>query len=156
MTAIDMGIIGFLLYQCFQGLKRGLIRVIFDLSAIFIGIHFGIRYYTPIAHKITEYGVTYSFSKGLSFIAIWLTIVAFVSLVSRGVDQIIQPSFVGTVNRIGGALFGLAKGLVLVMPLILLLILFQRGYWEQSVVVKPIRTMYHYYLMQPQPPKPNG
>ena len=139
MTLFDICILCFLLYQVFKGLKRGLIRIIFDITALFSGIHFGIKYYEPLSIKlISIISISTLQAKFISFICIWIGIFMLVSTISKWADKLIKPSFMSSFNRLGGAVFGLTKGVVLLFPIIMIMVFLNTQAIQTSKVVRPV------------------
>jgi uncharacterized membrane protein required for colicin V production len=122
MSILDISIISFLIYQTAIGVKRGMIRIVFDVIAIIAGIYYGAYYYPIVAAKLGEFiNLTPATAKAIGFVCVWILIYLGVMVISSITNFLIRPSFFGTFNRLGGAVCGFVKGSVLLFPFMLIM-----------------------------------
>ena len=111
----DVVILTLLAFTTFQGLRRGLIRSIFDIVAFFCAIALAMTWQGELARFLTE---TFHWGEPLphvlSFFAVWIATYLVINLIGGGLHRLIRSSIFGPLNFLSGGLIGLIKGTLLV------------------------------------------
>ncbi len=143
---LDWLIIAIIAFSTFHGLRSGLLTGVAKLAGIFIGLWVAFAYYQPLAHyfsthweieeKIANQFNTFneymagSLASGvldaLSFLALLLATAWVVGMAGGILTRIADLSFLGPLNHLGGLFFGAARGLIIVLIVLTLLLPFQR------------------------------
>jgi membrane protein required for colicin V production len=79
----------------------------------------------------------------ISFVAIFLATLIVMSMVTMLASALIRTVGLGSIDRLLGALFGFARGLLVVLLLVLsagLTSLPQESFWRQALLSKPLET----------------
>jgi membrane protein required for colicin V production len=110
---IDLLLAGVLLTGLVRGLLHGFVYEIAHLGAYFLGWYAGFKLADSLAPKIgklleADPMIVHHVSFFLVFIAVWIGVV----LMGRLFEGLVSVAFLGIFNKVAGALFGLAKYLV--------------------------------------------
>ena len=129
MNYIDIVILIPVLWLAFKGLKKGLVKEIASLLALILGIW--------LASTFSHYLVTVLEDKTaldqnyiplIAFGIVFVLVVILVHLISNGLDKLVNAIALKAINKLGGAVFGTAKALLIVAAVLFLL--------NQFIVVK--------------------
>lgn len=124
INTLDLIIISGITISVIYSLIRGLIKEIFSLLSIIIGIFIATRYYTVSAKLFNGLLDNQNWANVAGFV-LTLVLVSFcVSLVGMMIQKLIKEINLGIIDRIGGAIFGLLKGIIISFFIIMLLIAF--------------------------------
>lgn len=134
---VDILILVVIAYNLFMGLRRGFIRSIVDLTGLYMASILGVQYGQSAVFFLHDLsGVMLPYPRIMGFLLIWVAV--FLSMVGIGLllDKLFSVSFLGPINLLGGGLFGGAKGLVFVLPIILPILFFRPTWLDSSVLVQ--------------------
>jgi membrane protein required for colicin V production len=123
---IDLIIIGVVLILLFFGIYKGFFREIFEIVSLVGGIYLGFNLMDLLLSAIR---MLWPNGPGwllpaLSFVLIFVTVVMLSRLLANALTKLFSWAMLGWLNRLGGALVGAAKGLLLASLLLLALRLF--------------------------------
>lgn len=152
---IDYVILGILFASILAGLLRGLIKEIFSLLTWIAAFVISSMYTTKVASTFSHHASpeqTVDAAKqsislialGVSFIGIFIAVLLAGSLISYIITRAVEGPGISFVNRFLGALFGLGRGVLLIlfiMFLVELTPLENQNEWKQSQFVdyfKPV------------------
>lgn len=112
MGWVDIGIVALLLGCAVFGYKRGLVNQIVELAGLVTGVLLAL-YLTGglvanYAKPLAEYRVTYP----IVFLAIVGVVLLVSQVVGRIASEVMQVTFFGWLDQAGGAVAGLAKGML--------------------------------------------
>lgn len=118
MSAVDIVIIGILLWGAFRGWKAGFIKELLSTGGLIGGLiiaaiiyHLFGEYLTPLLGS----GSQMSFiSSVLVFIAIWIIVPILFSVIASLLTKIAKTLFLGPINKVGGLIVGTVKYYVLI------------------------------------------
>ena len=134
MNFADVVIILILLGSVAAGWRRGLIRSVGNLLADLLALFIAWRIYEPVAGWIE--GILHWSSNichVLSFILVFSVVSALLLLLVYAIDRVFNwiaiIPFLKAINRAGGAIFGLARGGLLVSIWLYVLTLFPLWHW---------------------------
>lgn len=124
MNYLDIALLLPVAYGLVQGLRHGIVKEVATLVAIIAGIYLA-RYWSPVlAHHIVEWtGWTPGISATIAFVLIFIIIALAVHLLASVVGRLLKAIMLGGVNRLFGALFGIAKW-ALILSVVLNLLAF--------------------------------
>ncbi|HLF09521.1 MAG TPA: CvpA family protein [Dehalococcoidia bacterium] len=123
MTWPDIAILVVLGWFVVTSMLAGLLREVLSLIGLIVGVVLGGRYYAAIAE---QWGLFERFGDVLggitAFAGIFLAITVAAHVVAAVLQRIVGLLFLGWLDKLGGAAFGLAKGILIVeIALVLLL-----------------------------------
>ncbi len=118
---IDIIILIVLAVFFITGVKRGLIKQALDILGIILAF-LGAFY---LAHYVAEYleesiDLQYNISLILSAVAIFIAILLFFRVMGVCLKKLAEIALLGSLDRVGGGLFGLFKGVLLVSLLLII------------------------------------
>jgi len=125
LNYVDLILAIIMAFSLFQGIRRGLIRTIFDVIGMIVSITIAIKYYGFAAEFITKYIKIDPFVLNIiCFILIWILLFITIDFIGAFINRTFGHSFFGPINMFGGALFGFLKGLAIVLIAVQTIILF--------------------------------
>lgn len=106
----------------FLGFKRGIIAELLTLIGLFTAIFVSIFWYHDLGIILTrQFKWNESLSNIISFIIIFLIVVLGFRILETVLNKIVALLLLGWINNLGGILFGLIRGAVIVSLLLFLL-----------------------------------
>lgn len=122
ITVIDILISLILLYFIFEGYKKGFVKQTATILGILISLYLAITNYAEFQYFLEPYlNVSDTFLQFISFAVIFIGVNIVIQILSNVFEKMTDNPFIQPVNQVGGALFGLIKGGVLVYFLVLIL-----------------------------------
>jgi membrane protein required for colicin V production len=123
MEILRIAVIAILAWFVISGIRRGLIRQMLEIVGIVVA--FLASFY--FAHALAEWieartSADYRVSLAMAALAIFIGIIIGVHFVGLGMKKLFGLTIMGLFDRVGGGMFGLLKG-VLVVSLVLALIM---------------------------------
>ncbi|MFC2018714.1 CvpA family protein [Chloroflexota bacterium] len=104
MNYLDIGLLVMLAVALFTGLRRGLIKGVFSLGGVILGIVLASRFYTAFSDSTVGQIIT--------FVAIFVVVAWVASLIGSMVRKVAKMVMLGWVDNILGAVLGLAIGVI--------------------------------------------
>lgn len=117
MTLLDIIILGIIVVFVIAGAKRGLVWELFTLAGIGLGLWIPYTFRAPIADFISRYtdpGQTRIVVTVVAFLVIFSLIYIIFSHIGYFLHKLLEKILLGWLDRLLGALLGLAKGMLLV------------------------------------------
>ncbi len=124
MNALDIFIISGIALSIIYSFFRGIIKEVFSVLAIVIGLVVAARTYPLLVRPINELVHNSRLAGILGFLAIFFLLSFSISLIGKNVRKLLKIMFLGWIDRLGGAIFGLVKGIVVACVIIMLLVAF--------------------------------
>lgn len=122
MNYLDIIIGIILILFAIGGLKNGIIREAFSLVAFVGGIYGAIKLSNYVGNWLSELiNVSQEWMSVISFIIVFIALALLINWLGGLLSDLIASLSLGFVDKIGGFVFGVAKGFLLVGVLILLL-----------------------------------
>lgn len=132
MNAIDIVIIIPILWGAYKGFTKGLIVEVAQIAALLLGIYGALQLSGSTEKLLTDkFGMTSQYTPVISFGIIFLLIVIAVFLIARLLGKLTEKVALGVVNKILGAVFGIAK---FTLILSVVFILFNKADEKASLV----------------------
>jgi membrane protein required for colicin V production len=114
MNWLDIVIIIILAIQTFAGFSQGFIKALGGLIGLIVGIVLAGRYYETLANSLFSFIDNQDGANIAAFIVILVVVWAIFSIVAGLLTKLVSVVFLGGVNRIAGAVFGLLMGALFV------------------------------------------
>ncbi len=139
MAAFDLAVAAILALSVLFAVLRGFVRSAISLGAWVIALVLALRLGSVVAEAFTAMQLPAPAPQVLGFALVFLAVVIGGALVGTVLAKLLQAVGLGAVDRMLGALFGLARGLLLVLAGVLLagLTAIPRQDWWQNSILAP-------------------
>lgn len=124
MNPFDILIITILAYGLIRGIFRGLIREISSIVGVLGGFYAAYSYYPHVADLISAWISNPAYLNILSYLVLFSGVVIVVSIIAVVIKYLLNIAYLGWVDRICGALFGMLKGGLVICVLFIALTAF--------------------------------
>ena len=124
MNPLDMVIIVILGYCLIRGIFRGLVREISSIIGVLAGFYAAYSYYPLLAKPLARWISNTPYLNILSFMIIFCIIFILISILGIIIKYLLNIAFLGWVDRICGAGFGIIKGILIVSVVLISLTAF--------------------------------
>jgi len=124
MNPFDILIIVVLGYSLVRGLFRGLVKEVSSLIGVLGGFYAAYTYYKVLAGWLAGLIHDISYLNILSFLIIFCGVLIVVGVLGVVIKYLLNIAFLGWVDRIGGVVFGVLKGILIVSILFITLTAF--------------------------------
>lgn len=124
MHAFDILIVTILVYGLIRGVFRGLVREISSIIGVLGGFYAATTYYPYVAKSISMWIANPAYLNIFSYMAIFSVVVMIVAILAVVIKYLLNIAYLGWVDRICGALFGMLKGLLVCCVLFIVLTAF--------------------------------
>jgi len=142
LSFIDIGILAILGFFLLKGVIRGLLKEVCSLLGLVLGGVFAFTFHLALAQTLQNtFDLPVQLCVWGSFLAIFLLVVLIFGVVGFVLHRFVKLVFLGGINRLAGALFGLVQGVVLLSMIVLAL--------NSSVMPKPARGLMHNSQLAP-------
>lgn len=154
---VDYTVVGLFIASILAGLMRGAIKEVLSVVSWIVAFIVASLFASPIAQSFTSSGnvqsaveatsktiginatqpISYA-AVGLSFVCLFILTMIVGSIVSYLVSGAVEATGVSVINRLGGALFGLARGFLVTLLIIFLVQLTPiraEAWWTSSLFV---------------------
>ncbi len=143
MTIFDFVVLIIFVVSVLLSIVRGIVRESLSLAgwvvAYMVAKIFAKDFMSVLPLSITDE----SLRMVISFAAIFLAVLIVMSMLTMLASALIRTVGLGSVDRLLGALFGFARGLLVVLLLVLsagLTTLPQEPFWQKALLSKPLET----------------
>ena len=124
MNPFDILIIVILGYSLVRGLFRGLVKELSSIIGVLGGFYAAYTYYKVLAGLLAGFINDTSYLNILSFLAIFCGVLIVIGVLGVIIKYLLNIAFLGWVDRIGGVVFGVLKGVLIVSILFITLTAF--------------------------------
>ena len=122
MNYLDIAIAIILLLFGLKGLRKGLIIEVVTLLAFVVGIYGAMHFSDFTAAHLVEYiEVNPKYLNTIAFVLTFILLVVVVNLIGRAVSKLVKALNLGFLDKLGGFVFGAAKGVLLCSVLLMVL-----------------------------------
>lgn len=122
MNYLDIIIGIILIIFALSGLKNGIIREAFSLLAFVVGIYGAMKLSDYVGKWLGEIiNVSQDWMSVISFIVVFIALALLINWLGRLLANLVESISLGFIDKIGGFLFGIAQGFLIIGVLILLL-----------------------------------
>lgn len=144
MSTLDWILIGLLVISVAVGLWRGLVFEVLSIVGWFVA-YFAAPYVSPItAQWLPEQKLTPATLQVLAFVIAFLMVLLIWSLGAKLIRSLIHATPLSIVDRVGGAGFGVLRGVLFALLLVLVLGLTpvrETAPWQDSVLAPPLLAL---------------
>jgi membrane protein required for colicin V production len=110
MPVFDISIAIALLVAFIAGVRKGIIRQLFGLAALLLGVYGAFRFSDMAGHYLSGwFKISAHFAQGISFVVIFMLILFLVILIGRMAAKLISLATLGSVDKILGGVFSVLK-----------------------------------------------
>jgi membrane protein required for colicin V production len=124
MNPFDILIIIILGYSLVRGLFRGLVKELSSIIGVLGGFYAAYTYYQVVAGLLSRLIHDISYLNILSFLIIFCGVLIIVGVLGVIIKYVLNIAFLGWIDRIGGVIFGVLKGILIVSILFITLTAF--------------------------------
>jgi uncharacterized membrane protein required for colicin V production len=121
MNPIDIAVGALCALFAVFGILRGLVRQVISVAGLVAGHLAGVRYYEA---AVSWLNLSFQYSKVVGYAAVFLAVWLLFVLVGSFIEGRIRASKLSFMDRIGGLVVGAAKGALLSVLLVFLLVIF--------------------------------
>ena len=126
MNALDIIIGVILLIFALAGLRKGLIIEAFYLASLVIGVYGAMFFSDVMSEWLSELiNVDEEYLTLISFILTFIVFMIVIRFLGRIISNLVNAICLGFVDKIGGFVFGMLKGLLMVSILVMVLNIFE-------------------------------
>ena len=126
MNYLDIIIAIILFLFAFKGFRKGLIIEVVTLLAFAVGIYGAMHFSDFTAEHLQDFmEINPKYLNTIAFVLTFILLVILVNLIGKAVTNLIKAMNLGFFNKLGGAVFGVAKGVLLCSILVMVLNNFQ-------------------------------
>lgn len=119
MTLIDVVVLVIVGLSALFGIFRGLVREVLALAA-WVGAFLAANVFAPEAARLLPAGMAAELRLLAGFVAVFLLVLVAVSLLAVLASKLVKSAGLGAEDRVLGGVFGLVRGGLIVMILVLL------------------------------------
>lgn len=124
MNAFDILIVVILGYGLIWGIFRGLVKEVSSIIGVIGGFILAYRYYGAVAAWLSGIVSNPAYRNILAFLVLFCGVVIVVNVVAIVLKYLLNLVFLGWLDRLGGAGFGVVKGVLIVSVLFMMLTAF--------------------------------
>ncbi|MFO7578804.1 CvpA family protein [Nitrosomonas halophila] len=144
MTAFDYFVLGIVSVSALLSVTRGLVREVVSLLAWVIAFFVASRYSVEIEPFLADFIEDPSIRMLSAFAVTFFVVLLMAMLGAQLLSTLVRSVGLGLVDRMLGAAFGFARGLVIVLFLVLaagFTPLPQQSFWQEAVLSEPLEIM---------------
>jgi membrane protein required for colicin V production len=141
MTGFDIALVAVVALSALFAFVRGFIREVIALATWVVGFVLAIAYAGWLAGMFAWLDIAPAAKHVLAFAAILVIVLIVGALLSRTLGGVIRAVGLGFVDRMLGAAFGVARGLVVVVAFVLVAgvtVLPKQDWWQNSTLGRPL------------------
>lgn len=124
MNAFDIIVVIILGYTLIRGLFRGIIKELAAIVGVLAGFYAAYNYHSAIARLLSTWIADFPYLKILSFFIVFCAIFFIISILGLIIKYLLNIAFLGWLDRLCGAVFGVIKGTLIVSVLFILITTF--------------------------------
>ena len=144
MIWIDYAIIGLISISLIIGLFRGLIREAFALVTWGVAFWVGLTFSTPFATLLDSVIADPSARMATAFIALFLLTLILGAIINKLLSVLIDKTGLTGTDRMAGLIFGIARGIFLIVILVMLAGLTplpESSWWKESELLPLFQSL---------------
>jgi membrane protein required for colicin V production len=124
MNPFDILMITILAYGLVRGIFRGLVKEIASIIGVLGGFYAAYTYYPHVARLLSPWITNPSYLNILSYLMIFTLVVLVVGILAVIIKYLLNIAYLGWLDRVCGALFGVLKGGLVICVLFIVLTAF--------------------------------
>jgi membrane protein required for colicin V production len=141
MNGFDLALVAVVALSALFAFARGVIRELIALATWVVGLIVAIEYAAPLAGAFARLDLAPVVKETLAFVAILVAVMIVGAVASRLLAGVVRAIGLGFVDRMLGAAFGVARGLLVVVAFALIAgvtTLPKRDWWQNSTLGQPL------------------
>ena len=146
MSWLDIALIIVLAFCTLLGLRTGVIRTVFTVVGIYLGISLAGNYYTSLSGQLAPQISDPDQAKIASFAIILIMVVVVAFIAASVVRRVLSMLILGWVDMVGGGIFGFATGAVACGALLMALANFPLFGVDQTIQESPVAGLLLKYV----------
>jgi len=123
MNGVDLIILIILAIGFISGLARGIIRTLFGLAALVLGVVTAAGSFGHVASTVFGFVSDERVAEILAFILVFLIVFTVIALIGRLIAKVIKVAALGWVDRLAGGVVGILLASIVTGTLLLLMVL---------------------------------
>lgn len=135
----DWAILGIVVVSCLFGLMRGLIKEALSVANWIIAVLIAVTFRDPLASLLVNQIETPSLRQIVAFSSLFIATLMVGALVNYLISELVKITGLSSTDRVLGMVFGLLRGFVVVMAVLLLIppiiSIDQDKWWTESVLI---------------------
>lgn len=131
---LDFLFVAIFLVSTLLGAVKGLARVGIGLAAAVLGVLFASRWYADAGSFLREYVAARSVANAIGFALVLILFLVAGGLLAHVLAKLFRWAGVGWLDRLGGAVFGLLRALLISIAIVMAAMAFPRDTLPRSVV----------------------
>ena len=136
MNWLDIVLLVVLAWSVVASFRKGLTREIIGLVSVVLGLILGVWFYGAAGSFVAPYVSSRPVSNLIGFFAIFLGVILIGSLIGFILGKFLKVTGLSIVDHALGALFGLARGLLVAVVIVMAVMAFSTGDAPPSAVVR--------------------
>jgi len=114
MSTLDYILIGIILISVIKGAFQGLIRQLFSVAGLLAGLLLAGKYCAAVGNFSAKFGLDASIGSVIAFIAIFAAVTIAAKIIGYVLHRAGEKLFLGWLNHLLGAVFGLVEGVLII------------------------------------------
>lgn len=143
MTIFDYVVVGVLVVSVLLGMFRGIVREVLSLAGWVVAF-LAVKWLAPDLELLLPPGIREPLRMPVAYGAVFLLSLAGMGLVIMLVSAVVKTVGLGWADRVLGMLFGLGRGLLVMILLVLaagMTAIPEEAFWQQALLTKPLERM---------------
>ncbi|PID40602.1 MAG: colicin V production protein [Proteobacteria bacterium] len=124
MNAFDIVIVSVLAYGLIRGIFRGLVRELSSIIGVLGGFYAAYTYYPHMSKLLSGWISDSSYLNIISYLVIFAAVMVVVGILAVIIKYLLNIAYLGWLDRVSGALFGVLKGALVICVLFTVLTAF--------------------------------
>jgi membrane protein required for colicin V production len=137
-TVFDWFLVLIVLISTLAAFQKGIIRVLLSLGGLIVGMIVASWNYETLALSLQRSIPNFIVCEVVAFLAIFVLVLVLFSLVAKAISKTVKAIGLGFVDRLLGAAFGLARGVLLgIVAMMVAAAFFPQAPWLQNSALSP-------------------
>jgi membrane protein required for colicin V production len=137
-TVFDWFLVLIVLISTLAAFQKGIIRVLLSLGGLVVGMIVASWNYETLALSLQRSIPNFIVCEVVAFLAIFVLVLVLFSLVAKAISKTVKAIGLGFVDRLLGAAFGLARGVLLgIVAMMVAAAFFPQASWLQNSALSP-------------------
>ena len=141
MTGFDLGVLAIVALSALFAFLRGVVREVIALLSWIAGFGLGLAFEDALATQLPGFATTPAVRHVVAFALIFVAALVAGALVAYAVARIVRVAGLGFADRFLGAVFGIARGMIIVLFAVLvagLTPLPRHDWWQNAALGPPL------------------
>ena len=134
MNWLDVVLLFIFVIAVVGGAKNGLIKSVISLVALIIGVVLAVRFYPELGSWLQRFISNQTAARAVAFVIIFLAVMVAGAIASALVGGIASSIGLGWLNKLGGAVFGLAMAAIVFGGILSLLVSSPASGWSANAI----------------------